>query len=345
MIPYSKITTDQKEIDAVTRVINSGWIAAGKETELFEKEFSNYISPKAIDFDGEHITEQYYCIFTNSCTSALKIAYKWLKHKYFLDGGQDLSKKINIYYPANTFCATYSAAAEMGLRPLLHSSMETPWIKENLKNQQITDYRVNVHYGSVKDETPCYIEDSAHRIEPNDPLIGKIRCYSFYATKNMTTAQGGMFVTNDKEIYDFARLCWKDGLTSSTYERAKGVVDYDVKIMAGGYDGNDIAAAIGRVQLKKLPEFTRRRNEIRDRYNAAFGQTWTGNHLYPYFVDNQEQVTSLRQYLTDNGIGNSYNYPNTGWLGVSLPIYPLLTDKEVDYIIEKILEWKKALTP
>lgn len=440
-IPFSKITTDQAEIEAVTRVINSGWLAAGKETEAFEKEFSGYISP-----DGE----QYYCIFTNSCTSALKIAYKWAKEQ----GMEAIS------YSANTFCATYSAAVESGLRICQHgaekeclesliyahnateplmtfqqtsggfaqgnastqvksdsylgtkgrrvssartqvvSSPDDPKTLINASTglpisgsgeigeeqlsvngaekkvsrsavlttsngqtstinipegarigfssvESVTStsiVRVNVAYGSVKDETPCLIEDSAHRIEPNDPLVGMIRCYSFYATKNMTTGSGGMFVTYNKEIYDYARLCWKDGLTTSTADRAAGAVDYEVKIMAGGYDGNDIAAAIGRVQLQKLPEFTRRRNEIRDRYNSALGQTWAGNHLYPYFVDREEQVVDLRSFLKEKGIASSYMYPGTGWLGVSLPIYPLLTEEEQNYIIDSIREWQTKIT-
>jgi dTDP-4-amino-4,6-dideoxygalactose transaminase len=314
-IPYSRPTLGPEEDEAVLRVLHSGWLAAGKETEAFEDEFSTYISPP-----GEH----YYCIFTNSCTSALKMAYKWIK---------DTKGTHYITCPENTFCATYSAAVEMG-----HAYLKPGSVVAAIYGFE----HVSMHYGGVKDETPCLIEDSAHRIEPNDPLVGKIRCYSFYVTKNMTTVTGGMFVTNDKEIYDRARLFWRDGLTTSTADRLNGFTGYEVKAMAGGYDGNDLAAAIGRVQLRKLPAFTRRRNEIRDRYNVAFGAEWLGNHLYPYMVEDEAEVYRWIEYLKERGISASHNYPGTGWNGVSLPIYPLLTDEEIEYIIGAVKEYEQS---
>lgn len=307
MIPFSRVTTDNEEIRAASKVIESGWLAAGPEVQAFEQEFAKYVGAK-------------YAIFTNSCTSALKMAFK-----YYKEQGKE-------YYdtPLNTFCATYSSAEEMGLLDVRkYFAMKDKVVK------------VTMHYGGVKDETPCDIEDSAHRIEANDPLVGKIRCYSFYATKNMTTGSGGMLVTNDKEIYDKCRLYWRDGLTSSTHDRQTGKSwNYRVEAMAGGYDGNDLAAAIGRVQLRKLSAFTRRRNEIRERYNNAFGQKWDGNHLYPYFVDSQDKVAKLIEFMRNEGVHCGYHYPGTGWLGVSLPIYPLLTDGEVDEIITKVGKWK-----
>lgn len=297
-IPFCKPSIGKKEIKAVERILRSGWLAAGKETEAFEKEFANYTGIR-------------YAIFTNSGTAALKMAYKYAKEEF---------GKKTACCPKNTFCATYSAAVEMGLDVSVNSG-----------------FRVNIHYGGVKDTSPCLIEDSAHRIEKNDPLVGMMRCYSFYVTKNMTTGAGGMFVTNDEEIYDKARLYWRDGLSTSSHERLTGTYDYKVEAMAGGYDGNDIAAAIGRVQLKKLPEFTKRRNEIVKMYNDAFGRGWKGNHLYPYFVNSVEEVKPLRRYLKDKGIATGYHYPDTGWLGVSLPLYPKLTNKEVNYIICSVL--------
>lgn len=314
-IPFSKVTLGDEESEAALRVLSSGWLAAGEETAAFEREFADYVGVK-------------YAIFTNSCTSALKMAYKWAKETI------PTPMLLQILYPRNTFCATYSAAEEMGL--LTRPYKKTPKVDGCC-------YRVNMHYGGVKDETPCLIEDSAHRIEPSDPLVGKIRCYSFYATKNMTTGSGGMFVTNDKDIYERARLYWKDGLTTTTLERARGAHDYKVEVMAGGYDGNDIAAAIGRAQLKKLPVFTARRNQIRDRYNREFGQSWDGNHLYPYFVDSADQIEQLIGFLRDRGIGTGYHYPGTGWLGVSLPIFPNLTDEEQEYIINAVKEWKNEV--
>jgi len=304
-IPFCKSTVGQEEIDAVSRVMASGWMAAGKETEAFEKEFAEYVGVK-------------YAIYTNSGTSALKMAYKYFKEE------EDCTHYSS---PENTFCATYSAAEETGLT-------------RDSAGDGIGTVKSVVHYGGVKETGPCDIEDSAHRIEPNDPLIGKIRTYSFYVTKNMTTGSGGMFVTNDKEIYEKARDYWKDGISSSTYERQLGRgYNYDVVAMAGGYDGNDIGAAIGRVQLQKLPSITTRRNAIVKRYNKEFKQDWSGNHLYPFFVQNEEEVHSLIEHLNGSGVATGYHYPSCGWLGVSLPIFPGMTDEEVQYTIDKTKEW------
>jgi dTDP-4-amino-4,6-dideoxygalactose transaminase len=319
MIQFSKPTLGLEETQAVSRVLSSGWLAAGLETSLFEKEFADYVGVK-------------YAIFTNSCTSALKMAYKWAIY----DKDDAVIHPI-MYYPENTFCATYAAFQEMDF-----GSMIIPYKNKNEAHiVEDDDIVVNVHYGGIKDETPCLIEDSAHRIEPNDPLVGKIRCYSFYVTKNMTTGSGGMFVTNDKEIYEKARLYWQDGISSTTYQRKRGQGwNYKVLAMAGGYDGNDIAAAIGREQLKKLPKFTKKRNRIIKRYNKAFKSDWQGNHLMPYFVKSEKEVGEFIKFMRENGINCGYHYPHTGWLGVSLPVYPLLTKKEQDYIIDRIKLWK-----
>lgn len=319
MIPFCRPTIGDEEIGAVARVLKSGWLAAGEQTAAFEHEFAEYVGVN-------------YAIFTNSCTSALKIAYKVSPTK--IVGGHTY-----VVVPRNTFCATYSAAEEMGLEWDYYDSQPK-------LSATSSSHRINMHYGSIKDETPCLIEDSAHRIEPHDPLVGKIRCYSFYVTKNMTTGAGGMLVTNDKEIYEQCRLYWRDGLSASTYKRQHGQFLYAVQAMAGGYDGNDLGAAIGREQLKKLPAFTTQRNQLVQRYNEAFGQHWTGNHLYPFFVDSSNHLQSLFEYLRDRAIATGYHYPESDgsirqdWLALSLPLYPLLQEDEQAYIIESVKDWQ-----
>ena len=305
MIKFAKADIGKEEEEAVTKVLRSGWLAAGEKTKEFEDKFAKFVGVK-------------YAVFTNSCTSALKMAFKYYKEKY---------PQVWLQYPKNTYSATYAAAEEMG-----YSLGE-----DGLENSQMIN--VTVHYGGMKDEGAADIEDSAHRIEPKDPLIGKIRCYSFYVTKAMTTGYGGMFVTDGEEIYKKARLYWQDGISKSTYDRQSGGWNYTVKAMAGGYDGNDIAAAIGIEQLKKLPGFLKRRREIRDVYNTAFGQNWEGTTLFPFMVRSVDKVGSLIEYLSKVGIQASYHYPQTGWLGVSLPIYPSLTDKEQSEIINAVLTW------
>jgi len=297
MIPLSRPILGAEEKSRVCGVLDSGWIAAGEEVSQFEKEFAQYVGVK-------------YAIFTNSCTAALKMAYKYFKEEGFT--------KYHLLEP-NTYCATYSAADETGL------------IRSNKYYQG--NLRVVVHFGGVKQNLLCHLEDSAHRIEPNDPLIGMIRCYSFYATKNMTTGHGGMFVTNNKDIYERARLYWKDGLSTSTEDRIKKSCDYTVLLSAGGYDGNDIAASIGRIQLKKLPMFTEIRNRIVKQYNEAFNKDWVGNHIYPYSKDK-----GLIEHLLKYDIRAGLFYPPNGF--VCLPLYPTLTIDEQEFVISKVKEYK-----
>lgn len=301
MIPFCKPTLGEEEEQAVLEILRSGWLAAGEKTRQFEEEFAKYVSVK-------------YAIFTNSGTAALKMAYK-----YFKDQGY----KSYFLLTPNTFCATYSAAEEVGLVASDKGTNESVFVV--------------THYGGMKYiQPPMHLEDSAHRIEKDDPLIGKIRIYSFYVTKNLTTGAGGMFVTNDKYIYQKARLWANDGIDKNAFDRQNGGWNYRVLANAGGYDGNDLAAAIGLEQLKKLPDFTAKRNAIRDRYNNAFNQDWQGNHIYPYFVKEEKDVGRLIEHLKNNDIQASYHYPGTGWLGVSLPIYPLLTLAERQKIIEAV---------
>ena len=294
-IQFSKPEIGSGEIDAIVEVMNSGYLAAGPQTEAFEKEFADYVGVK-------------YAIFTSSGTAALKLAYKYFREEVG-------ATHYSLANP-NTYNATYSAAEEIGLKPT--KSPIDLFIKKSVW--------VVVHYGGVKVNGPCHLEDSAHRIEPNDPLVGDVRIYSFYATKNMTTGAGGMLVTNDKDIYDRCRLYWSDGL------RDKNDPDAEVEVYSGGYDGNDIAAAIGRVQLKRLPKFNERRNEIVLKYNEAFGRDWKGNHLYPISKDK-----GLIKFLDKHGIAAKFFYNPGGY--VCLPLYPSLTDKQVEYIIRKVKEY------
>lgn len=319
MIPFCKPTIGREEARAATKVLRSGWLAPGPKTEQFEKKFAKYVGVK-------------YAIFTNSCTSALKMAYKWYKSEFPFG---------YLFIPKNTYCATYAAADEMGVACGFDNS------SKKISDIKTVTHRVEVWYGGRKEEQAIFpkiiIEDSAHRIEKDDPLIGKIRCYSFYVTKNMTTGTGGMLTTNNKEIYEKTRLYWQDGISKSTHDRQHGGWNYKVKEMAGGYDGNDLAAAIGLEQLKKLPVFTEKRNRIRDRYNAELGREWEGNHLYCYFVESHKSVGKFIEFMAKRGIQCSYHYPGNDWSGVSLPIYPLLTNRQQSAIIKAITDYENTI--
>jgi len=143
-----------------------------------------------------------------------------------------------------------------------------------------------------------------------------------------------MFVTDDKDIYDKALLWINDGVKRTPLGR----FDYTIEAYAGGYEGFDINAAMGREQLKKLPEFNRKRNKLVSRYNEAFGTSWTGNHIFPLFLKNYDEVKKAIVALEDVGISCKSHYPGSNVL--TLPLFPSLSFHEQDEAIEKV---KKVL--
>lgn len=322
-VPFCKPNIGQEEINAVTEVLRSGNIALGKKTEEFEKEFAEYVGAK-------------YAVAFNGCTNALRSAIDVLNP----------SETISV--PAITYTASASVIVESGRNPNFVDvennllAKDKPFIAVNLGGQR---YPIDVP-----------IIDSAHRIEKNDCINSNaIWCYSFYATKNMTTGYGGMACTNNEEQYKALKTIQNDG-------RIKSKPTYSVQLAVGGRDMNDIAAAMGLEQLKKLPAMTARRNEIVKIYNAKLGLNWSGNHLYPILVNNREDFIDR---MAKVGIQCSIHFkplhkepaykkyakeialPNAEYLGehlVSLPIFPQMTDEEVEYVANEVLQTGLMIT-
>lgn len=355
-IPFAKPNIGQEEIDAVVEVLKSGNLACGKKTEEFEQKFAEYVGAK-------------YAVAFNGCTASLWSAL----------AVNQIESGDTVALPAITYTATASVVVEHGAIPMffdvdrekmLFPFREKKWVPGKLPGFKMSQYEadegwrdcnyllaVNLTGQSVCDRIPTLrqdfvVIDSAHRIEKDDLKNRpprEIWCYSFYATKNMTTGYGGMACTNDECYYKKLKLIQNDG-------RIKSKPTYTVEMAVGGRDMNDIAAAIGLEQLKKLPAMTIRRNEIVSLYNKNLGMDHTGNHLYPILVSNRERFISL---MADAGIQCSIHFkplhlepaynkywdgkplPNAEYLGerlVSLPLFPQMTDEEVNYVADKAIE-------
>lgn len=327
-IPFNKILIDEKEANAVKKVLKSGWITSGPKVKEFEEAFAEYVGAK-------------YAIAVNSCTTGLILALK-------CSGESD----DQILVPSLTFAATAEA--------IINANM-SPYFAEGKNFHQIDpeeyDGAITVHlYGEDRRfylPQKFIIEDSAHRIEKDQCKDNPATVvFSFYATKNMTTGEGGMVCTNNKYLAEKIRLLIFHGIRQNAWTRTKNkTFQYGAEIV--GWKGNmsDIQAAIGLEQLKKLPKFTKRRNEIIALYNQAFGQENKGNHLYPLKVKNQKYFL---EKMKRNGIQCSVHYyplhlmpAYKGFLRtdlsiteewakthVSIPLYPSLTDRQVNYIIK-----------
>ena len=343
-INLTKPSIDEKELQAVKRVLDSGWLIRGRETQAFEEEVAAYTGAK-------------HAIATNGCTMALYLVVKQMK----------LQPEDEVIVPSLTWSATASIVIQAGATPVFADVKKDTWCldPEDVKRKITprTKLVIPVHYSARYAEgfenfpVPVLF-DSAHRIEKND-YKGITSCFSFYAVKNMTTIRGGMIITDDDEKAAWYRMACHGGIAKDTLSRYQGTGGvsassfyYEVEEPGWNFDMTDVEAAIGREQLKKVEGLNARRDEIVTKYNEAFGLQIKGNHMYPLLVENRDEF--LVQ-MKEAGIQCSIHYlplhlmkgykkynketlPVTEFLGAhcaSLPLYPDLKDEEIDYIIEQ----------
>lgn len=332
-ILFAKPTIGREEIDAVSRVLKSGWLTMSKETIEFEKEFAQYVGRK-------------YAIAVNSCTSALFLALKSLGIK----NGDE------VIVPSFTFASTVNVIVHCGAKPIFADvkredfTLDPKSVEKAITNK--TRAIVPVHYAGRQASTGYslpVIEDSAHLI-PNGSSSSNLTCYSFYATKNMTTGEGGMLTTDNYNIAQWLIKARLHGMSKDAMKRyeKKGKWRYDIEFPGYKLNTTDISSALGRFQLKKLSSFQKKRDERVDLYNSLLGLENKGNHLYPILVEKREEFI---KYLLQNRIQCSVhfipvhqmtayknfkcNLPVTDYIGarvVSLPLYPGLSLGDVKRI-------------
>jgi len=218
---------------------------------------------------------------------------------------------------------------------------------------------IPVHYGANKAKiktTLPIIEDSAHLIERNgNNNKAFASCYSFYATKNMTTGEGGMITVNNKKTAEWLKKARLHGLSKDAWKRyeTKSKWLYTVEFPGYKFNTTDINSAIGRVQLRKLAKFNKRRKEVVNLYNKLLGLNNKGTHLYPILVKNRN---NFFEKMKRNKIGCSFHFtplhlepafkkykkgklPITEYIGkrvVTLPLDAVITNKEVERVAQLV---------
>lgn len=353
MIPIAKPIIGKEEQDAILEVINSGQLVQGARVQEFEKRFARLCG-------AEH------AIATSSGTTALHIAL--LAHQI---GAEDEVITSPFSFIASANCALY-----VGARPVFadiepdYFTIDPSRIEERITSR--TKAILPVHlYGQACDMDPILeiarkhnlviIEDAcqAHGALYKGRPVGSFgtACYSLYATKNITTIEGGMIVTNDAQVAERARLLRSHG-SSRTYEHV--ALGYNMRT-------TDLNAAIGLVQLNKLQEWNSTRRE-----NAAYlsanldripgvvtPKTREGcEHIFHQYTIRIPNRDAAAQKLREKGVGVGIHYPTpihlqpfykqlgyTDSLPVaesasrevlSLPVHPSLTKGDLDYIINTI---------
>ncbi|MBI2953253.1 MAG: DegT/DnrJ/EryC1/StrS family aminotransferase [Chloroflexi bacterium] len=257
MIPISSPVLDRAEQEAASAVLASGRLAQGPCVTEFEHAFADYVGVK-------------HAVATSNGTTALHAAL--LAH-----GIGDEDEVITTPF---TFIASVNAIIYAGARPVLVDiddsfNIDASQIEAAVSRRTRAIMPVHL-YGQpsamdaimqvAREHGLAVIEDAcqAHGAEFAGRKVGSFGtgCFSFYATKNMTTGEGGMVTTNDDEIADKARLVINHGVSTR----------YHHEILGYNYRMTDIAAAIGIVQLKKLPTLNARRREIAGLYDQRLGK-------------------------------------------------------------------------
>jgi dTDP-4-amino-4,6-dideoxygalactose transaminase len=372
-VPFHIPFIGKEEIRAVTETLESGWITTGPKTRCFEDAFARFIGVS-------------HALAVSSCTAALHLCLEATR----------LREGDEVLVPTLTFAATAAVVAYFKAKPVLvdvdplhfNLSLEHARRKITPKTRAI----IPVHFGghpcpmdSILDVAAArgltVIEDAAHAIPAkhkgqNIGSLSPMTAFSFYATKTLTTGEGGMVTTNDESLADRVGLMRLHGMSRGAWKRytAKGTWRYEITEAGYKYNLTDPQAALGLVQLSKCEEMWRRRVEIAREYDKGLSSlevyrtpqvsqdvqhAW---HLYVVLVEplalgiHRDQVI---EELRQRGVGTSVHfiplhlqpYYQRTWgyrpgefpvaedyfdRCISLPIYPGMTDEDIHQVIEAL---------
>ena len=327
-LPFARPDIGEAEIDAVARAMRSGWVTTGPETRAFEHEFAAYL--------GRTGQAPLHAIAVNSATAGLHLALEAI----------GIGPGDEVIAPTLTFTATVEVARYLGADAVL---VDVDPVTLNIDPRAIeaaitpaTRAILPVHYGGLAcDMAPIFdiarrrglqvVEDAAHALPATcqGALVGQLpsaaAVFSFYANKTITTGEGGMVVTRDQALAARMRVMRLHGISRDAFDRfSSRTPAWYYEIVAPGFKYNmtDMAAALGRVQLARLPAFVQRRQQLAARYlaelrglplllpaTAPAGETHAW-HLFVLRLSEAARVgrDELIARLAEAGIGTSVHY-------------------------------------
>jgi dTDP-4-amino-4,6-dideoxygalactose transaminase len=367
-IEFYKHNIDQEDIDNVVKVLNSLFLTHGAVVEDFENRFSRYLGCE-------------YTVGVNSCTAALHLAI--LAH--------GIGSGYEVITTPMTFIATANAVLHAGATPVLVDvEPDTGNLDADLIEKAITPRTkaiIPVHlYGQMCDmkkireiadrHNLIIIEDAAHCIEGirdgiRPGMLGDAACFSYYATKNITSGEGGAVSTNNGKIAEIMRKLRQHGMSKGASERySKKYEHYEMEMLGWKYNMNNIQAAMLLGQLDDMEKNLQVREQICRKYEEAFRDnpeitclkimpgSKSARHLFTILVAPEKRDFILHK-LQDHEIGVAVNYralhllkyyrekfgykrgmfPHAERIGdstITLPLYTKLTDEEIQYIINTV---------
>lgn len=267
-LPVALPMIGEAEIQEVVDTLRSGWVTTGPKVKRFEQQFADYVQAR-------------HAIAVSSCTAALHISLTAL----------GVGPGDEVIVPTMTFCATANVVVHLGATPVLVDVDENGHLTAAAAERAITPRTkaiIPVHYsGQACDLDEIVrlaasrgievLEDAAHAVgsEYHGRKIGthsRATCFSFYATKNMTTGEGGMITTDDDSLAALMRVLALHGMSRDAWKRYTEAGSWYYEVVEPGYKNNmtDLQAALGMHQLRALDGFIARRREIAKRYRKAF---------------------------------------------------------------------------
>jgi dTDP-4-amino-4,6-dideoxygalactose transaminase len=380
-IPFNLPSIDEAEIQEVVDTLRSGWLTTGPKTAQFEKEFKEYVGAT-------------HALAVNSATAAMHLALAAL----------GIGPGDEVITTPLTFCATVNTILQVGATPVLadvgaDGNIDPVSIAARVTSR--TRAIMPVHIAGLtcdmeaiweiaREHKLFVVEDAAHAVGTHHKgtPIGSDRsskenrsdavCFSFYATKNLTTGEGGMVVTHDEKLLNRMKVLCLHGISKDAWDRYtdKGNWYYEVDSVGFKYNLSDILSCLGIHQLRKQESFIEKRTALARMFNEAFADTpeietppdshdsrhsW---HLYAIRlnlekldIDRNEFIRELRR----RDIGTSVHFipiplhpayaefadlpqnqcPRALALYprlISLPLYPAMTEAQVEYVASAVKE-------
>ena len=377
-IPFHVPQIDEEEIRSVVETLRSGWLTTGMKAKQFEEDFARYVGAG-------------HAVAVNSCTAALHLALEAV----------GIHEGDEVIVPTMTFTASAEVVLYLKAKPVLvDCASDTLNIDTDQIERAITPRTkaiIPVHFGGqacdmkqireiARKHRLHIIEDAAHALPAKYQgqmigTIGDITCFSFYATKTITTGEGGMATTNNPDWAARMRMMSLHGISHDAWKRytKEGSWYYEVVSPGFKYNLTDIGGAIGIEQLKKCDDFATARTRTARAYDQGFSELpeiktplckMDVQHAWHLYVI-QLQLDRLKidrdefiQALKERGIGTSVHfiplhlhpyYRNTfGYVPddfpnatqayqriISLPIYPKMSQSDIGKVIEAVRDVAK----
>ena len=356
-IPYGRQSISEEDIEAVAEVLRGSWLTQGPAIEKFEAAVAEYVGAE-------------YAVAFSSGTAALHGA-AWASGL----GPGDVAYTSPITFMATPNAVRY-VGAKPGLLDIRTETWNLdlsllPRDADAVLPVHYAGLPVDLHNSGWKQRPRVVIEDAAHALgalTPDGPVgncaNSDLTCFSFHPVKPITTGEGGMVTTNEPELADRLRRFRSHCIVRSG---AQSKWRYEISELGHHYRMTDIQAALGAVQLTRLNSFIEKRNEIAETYRArlegfpivlppkADPGFLHGYHLFPVRVPNRELVYDFlhaadirvqvhyvpvhHHPISSDLVGHKSVFPKADWLYdglLSLPIFPDMTQGEVDEVIHSL---------